>query len=152
MDWLNSRSRNVFRTHLTCRISHNIITSDPKYYIARMQLWSMAEMCCILKAVIYVWDRYVEISNKILKASAPYILSPLTYIFNKVLSSGIFPNRLKYSEIQPLYKKAEKTKIANYRPISFLSSFSKIIEKVIYKRWNCFLIENNILTNEQFWF
>ena len=35
---------------------------------------------------------YDEISNKILKASAPYILSPLTYIFNKVLSSGIFPN------------------------------------------------------------
>jgi len=95
---------------------------------------------------------YDEISNKILKASAPYILSPLTYIFNKVLSSGIFPNRLKYSEIQPLYKKDEKTKIANYQPISLLSSFSKIIEKVTYKRLNCFLIENNILTKEQFGF
>jgi len=97
---------------------------------------------------------YDEISNKILKASAPYTLSPLTYIFNKVLSTGIYPNRLKYSEIQPLYKKGEKTKIANYRPISFLSSFSKIIEKVIYsyKGLNCFLIENNILTNEQFGF
>jgi len=63
---------------------------------------------------------YDEISNKFLRASAPYIL---TYIFNKVLSSGIFRNRLKYSEIQPLYKKGEKTKIANYRPISLLSSF-----------------------------
>lgn len=52
---------------------------------------------------------YDEISNKILKASAPYILSPPTYIFNKVLPSGIFPNKLKYSEIQPLYKKGEKT-------------------------------------------
>jgi len=95
---------------------------------------------------------YDEISNKILKASARYILSPLTYIFNKVLSSGIFPNRLKYSEIQPLYKKGEKAKTANYRPISLLSSFSKIIEKVIYKRLNYFLIENNILTKEQFGF
>jgi len=48
---------------------------------------------------------YDEISDKILKASAPCILSPLTYIFNKVLSSGIFPDRLKYSEVQPLFKK-----------------------------------------------
>ena len=35
---------------------------------------------------------YDEISDKILKASAPFILSPLTHIFNKVLSSGIFPD------------------------------------------------------------
>jgi len=55
--------------------------------------------------------RYDEISDKILKASAPFILSPLTYIINKVLSSGIFPDRLKYSEVQPLFKKGEKTKI-----------------------------------------
>jgi len=53
---------------------------------------------------------YDEISNKILKASAPCILSPLTYIFNKVLLSEIFPNRLKYSEIQPLYKKLKRQK------------------------------------------
>jgi len=46
---------------------------------------------------------YDEISDKILKASAPFILSPLTYIFNKLLSSGTFPDRLKYSEIQPVF-------------------------------------------------
>jgi hypothetical protein len=57
---------------------------------------------------------YDEISDKILKASAPFILSPLTYTFNKVLSSGIFPDRLKYSEVQPLFKKGKKkTEIAN---------------------------------------
>jgi len=95
---------------------------------------------------------YDEITDKILKASAPFILSPLTYIFNKILSSGIFPDRLKYSEVQPLFKKGEKTKISNYRPISLLPSFSKIIEKIIHKRLNCYLIENNILANEQFGF
>ena len=96
---------------------------------------------------------YDEISDKILKASAPFILSPLTYIFNKLLSSGTFPDRLKYSEIQPLFKKGKKkTEKANYRPISLLSSFSKIIEKIIYKRLNYFLTKNNILTSEQFGF
>jgi hypothetical protein len=95
---------------------------------------------------------YDEISDKILKASAPFILSPLTYIFNTVLSSGIFPDRLKYSEVQPLFKKGEKTEISNYRPISLVPSFSKIIEQIIYKRLHCYIIENNILANEQFGF
>ena len=45
---------------------------------------------------------YDEISSRILKGSAPYVLSPLTYIFNKVLSTGLFPERLKYSEVKPL--------------------------------------------------
>jgi hypothetical protein len=82
-----------------------------------------------------------------LKASAPFILSPLTYIFNKVLATGIFPDQLKY-----LFKKGNKTEISNYRPTSLLPSFSKIIEKIIYKRLNCFLSENDILTSEQFGF
>jgi len=65
---------------------------------------------------------YDEISDKILKARAPFILSPLTYIFKKVLSSGIFPDPLKYSEVQPLFKKDEKTEVSNYCPISLLPS------------------------------
>jgi hypothetical protein len=40
---------------------------------------------------------YDEISSKILKSSMPYISSPLIYICNKSLSTGIFPLRLKYS-------------------------------------------------------
>jgi hypothetical protein len=95
---------------------------------------------------------YDGISDKILKASAPFIISPLTYIFNKVLSTGVFPDRLKYSEVQPLFKKGKKTEITNYRPISLLTSFSKIIEKIIYKRLNSYLTDNNILANEQFGF
>lgn len=95
---------------------------------------------------------YDGISDKILKASAPFIISPLTYIFNKILSTGVFPDRLKYSEVQPLFKKGKKTEITNYRPISLLTSFSKIIEKIIYKRLITYLTDNNILANEQFGF
>jgi len=46
---------------------------------------------------------YDEISSRILKASTPYVSSPLTQIFNKILSTGIFPDRLKFSEVKPLY-------------------------------------------------
>jgi len=76
---------------------------------------------------------YDDISTKILKSSAPYILSPLTYIFHKVLSTGTFPDRLKFSEVKPLVKKGDKKELFNYRTVSLLPSFSKFIEKIIYK-------------------
>jgi hypothetical protein len=69
-----------------------------------------------------------------------------------MLSTGIFPERLKFSEVKPLYKKGDTTDLSNYRPISILISFYNIIEKIIYKRLYCYLIDNNILVKEQFGF
>ena len=69
-----------------------------------------------------------------------------------MLATGSFPDRLKYSEIKPIYKKGDKTKIVNYRPISLLPVFSKIFEKVLYKRLYNHLSLNNILAKEQFGF
>ena len=58
-----------------------------------------------------------EISINLLKISAPYICSPLTYICNKSIFSGIFLRRLKFSIIKPIYKKGNKMNPKNYRPI-----------------------------------
>jgi hypothetical protein len=54
--------------------------------------------------------------------------------------------------VKPLYKKGDTTEFSNYRPNSLLNSFSKIIEKIIYKTLYCYLNDNNILVNEQFGF
>jgi len=54
--------------------------------------------------------------------------------------------------VKPLYREGDKTGVSNYRPISLLTSFSKINEKIIYKRLYCHLNKNNILVNEQFGF
>jgi len=62
-----------------------------------------------------------------------------------MLTTGTFPDRIKFSEIKPTYKKGDKTLIANYRPISLLPVFSKIFEKVIYKRLYYHLTSNNLL-------
>ena len=48
---------------------------------------------------------YDQISSRIIKVSTPYILSPLTFTFNKILSTGTFPERQKYSEVKTLHKK-----------------------------------------------
>jgi hypothetical protein len=78
--------------------------------------------------------RYDEMSIKLLKLCSPFIISPLTYIGNKMLSMGIFPERLKYAKIKPLFKEGCKRDPLNYRPISLLTSFSKIFEKIILSR------------------
>ena len=74
---------------------------------------------------------YDRITPKILKISAPFISSPLSYIFNKSMISGIFPTRLKYAIIKPIFKNGDKKNVANYRPILLLPSFSKILERIM---------------------
>ena len=73
---------------------------------------------------------YDRISIKILKQSIPYILSPLTYICNLMISTGIFPTGLKSVEIKLLYQKGEMANISNCRLISLLTSFSETFERL----------------------
>ena len=51
---------------------------------------------------------YDGITTKLRKISTSFISSPLTYICNKSLSSGIFPDRMKYAVVKPLFKNGEK--------------------------------------------
>ena len=55
-----------------------------------------------------------EILVKILKLSSQFITSPLTCIYNKLLSTGSFPTRLKFSLVKSLRKKGDRTNISNF--------------------------------------
>jgi len=66
--------------------------------------------------------------------------------------SGTYPSRLKYATVKPLLKKGDKENVANYRPISLLTSFSKVFERIIYDRLLKHIETNNILAVEQFGF
>jgi hypothetical protein len=57
---------------------------------------------------------YDEITTTILNACSPYITSPLNYICNRVLLTGIFPDGLKFLTVRPLFKKGDKRDISNY--------------------------------------
>ena len=72
-----------------------------------------------------------EISVKFLKVSATYMCSPHTHFCNKSILSGNFPDHMKFSIVKPLYKKEGKMNQINYRPISLLTSISKVFEKNI---------------------
>ena len=95
---------------------------------------------------------YDEISTQILKISCPFISSPINHICNKMLFWGDFPNRLKYAIIKPLHKNDDRCEVSNYRPISLLTSFSKIFETVMQKRILKHLTKYNILSTEQYGF
>jgi hypothetical protein len=94
-------------------------------------------------------SRYDEVPPRLVKLSLLFIISPINYLCNKSLTSGIFPSWLKYSQVTPILKKGNKFELSNYRPISLLTSFTKIFEKIIYKRLANHASAHNILSKAQ---
>ena len=62
-----------------------------------------------------------------------------TNIFSDCVESGKFPDILKYADITPVFKRGDPTDKTYYRPISTLSNFSKVFEKMIYAQINSFM-------------
>ena len=93
-----------------------------------------------------------SIPTKLLKLFNDVFAIPLTSIVNKSLSEGIFPDLLKSANVHPIFKKNDKTKCSNYRPISLLSNLSKIFERVMYNRIELFLNDFDLIYKNQFGF
>lgn len=93
-----------------------------------------------------------QISTKLLKETIENIIEPITYIINRSLETGIIPEQMKIAKVIPIHKKADPTLIQNYRPISLLPAFSKILEKIMYKKVVSFLESNNLLNEHQYGF
>lgn len=80
------------------------------------------------------------------------LVVPLAHIFNQSLNEGIFPDKMKLAKVIPIFKSGSIENVEDYRPISLLSQFSKILEKVFYKKIMSFVNSNNILSNSQYGF
>ena len=93
-----------------------------------------------------------NIDSYIVKQIAPQIVNQLANIFNKSFLTGIVPSKLKIAKVIPLYKTKDPALFSNYRPISLLPFFSKILERLMYNRLYNFLTEHNILSMNQFGF
>ena len=78
--------------------------------------------------------------------------STVTYIYNWSFSSGTVPNKLKIAQVIPIYKKGSTIDLSNYRPISLLSIFSKLLEILMYTRLINFFEKNDVLFHGQFGF
>ena len=89
------------------------------------------------------------ISTKLLKQIAPLIITPLHHLINLSLETGFVPKELKIAKIVPVFKDGDCHDFNNYRPISLLSSFSKLFEKIVAKQLLRYLHINDILYKHQ---
>ena len=77
---------------------------------------------------------------------------PLKYICDLSFSSGIFPHELKIANVVPIHKANDDMVFSNYRPVSVLPVFSKLLERLVYNRLIMFINNNSILYENQFRF
>jgi len=68
------------------------------------------------------------------------------------LSEGIFPTKFKLAIVKPLFKNGNKESMRNYRPISMICNFSKLLEKIVKYRLMSFLEKHHLLSKNQFGF
>ena len=93
-----------------------------------------------------------NVSNILLKELIPYLCEPLCIIINSSLESGVFPDLMKLAEVVPLYKGKARDQETNYRPISLLTTMSKVMEKVVYKQVYDFLSSTGQICDTQYGF
>lgn len=75
-----------------------------------------------------------NIGPGLVKEAPSVLCEPLSYIYNLSLSSGIVPSSLKVAMVIPIHKNGDKNIAGNYRPISLLSFFDKLLERIMYHR------------------
>jgi hypothetical protein len=92
------------------------------------------------------------ITSNIVKLGGPVLTQTLALLFNKSISQGIFPSSLKYAKVIPIHKGDSIFEMSNYRPISLLPIFSKILEKLMYSRIINFIEKHKILYKNQYGF
>ena len=95
------------------------------------------------------WD---GISTKFLKMTRTFVVPLICSLVNLCFQEGIFPKALKRSIVTPVFKGGDKTDVNNYRPISVLTSISKIVEKLLNNRLMGYLNNFKILSSSQYGF
>ena len=93
-----------------------------------------------------------HILNKIIKLSTVIIAPILTKSFNNSIRQGVYPDVLKIAQVVSIHKSGSIHKFSNYRPVSILSSFSKIFEKCLYKQISSYLTKKKLLNPQQYGF
>ena len=88
-----------------------------------------------------------NIGPRLLKEIASDIISPFTHLINLSIATGKVPMLLKIAKVTPVYKKGDRCLVGNYRPISLLSVFDKILEKVMHNKLYSYLCKNHIVYN-----
>ena len=85
-----------------------------------------------------------DIGAKLLKLDPDVFLYPLRLMYNRAIENGQYPNEMKLAKVIAIYKKGIMHVADNYRPISLLSCFNKILEKILHRNLMKFLDKHNV--------
>ena len=91
--------------------------------------------------------RATGLDNVFLKGMANVFCTSLKIVFNTIANKHVFPHVWKTAEVVPIYKNGDKQDISNYRGINLLSCTSKVLEKLLFKKFNA--VTKDVLSNDQ---
>ena len=92
------------------------------------------------------------ISAKPIKLAKEHIITSIRHLINQSFNEGEFINEWKSVKVIPFHKKGDVNDVKNYRPISILSSSSKIIERIAHRQFYDYLVKHAVLNTAQFGF
>ncbi len=156
---------NILNKHFTSiaqKLSQNLPPSikSPQSFLRdknpRTMFLDKIEMHEILEEIQGISDKkamgHDNIPPKVIKW-APHIFAPiLLVIFNKCIEKGYYPDAMKIARVVPIHKGGDTNDVNNYRPISILTQFNRIFERILSQRLLSFFEKYNIITSKQFGF
>ena len=155
-------SFNEYFSNIGLKTSQNVNTSDKHFshYMPNKLKNSMhlepIESQVVLEAAIKLKAKlssgHDNISTKLIKETINQTLQPITHIINKSFETGVVPHDMKIAMVIPIFKAGDNTLMKNYRPVSLLPAFSKLLERIMYNKLMGFLNSNNILYQHQYGF
>jgi hypothetical protein len=124
----------------------SFLTESPNTIPLELGQISQAEFITIIENLESKASNDIDgLSNKTLKFLKYELATPLVHLFNLSLQTGNFPDKLKMSRTVPIFKSGDPELCDNYRPISLLSTISKILDKAVAMRLVSHLKQNNLL-------
>ena len=157
-----SNQFNDFFVNVGPKLASSIQNTGKQYfaYLSENKTSSMYMKPIVESDIVKIIDKFDinkggghdNIGNLIIKKVCNEIAKPLNMIFNLSISTGIVPDKLKIAKVIPLYKKEDAEVFSNYRPVSLLPCFSKILERLVFNRCTDYIDNKQILNPKQFGF
>ena len=117
-----------------------IIPVENSMYMLELSENDVKNIILSLKSSAAGWNNFPTFMAK---QCIDVYISPLTSIINKAITQGIFPRELKLARVIPIFKSGDKQDASNYRPISILTFFAQVFEKILYNNISNFFDRND---------
>jgi len=142
----------VFKSHFTVDDGNNLRVNNKKCDV---------ENVCFSESVIIDALKNIKtnspagpdlINPYFVSKTIKAIAKPLSIIFKNSYSSGSVPYLWKLANVSPVYKKGPPNLVENYRPVSITCLTCRVMESIIRRQWIRILIDEKIISYEQFGF